>query len=939
MKYRVFLSIAILFGTWLNIHAEFDESATYNTLFRMLNCGGPDGANGSCDINGWDMASTDFVRQLWNLNELPADEAICGWGDPGIPELVSNSYGDISPAHGLFARLHFGIFLANYYLEQTPATLTLQRAEVRFLRALFYFHALDLFGNVPFTTESEKTLFAYVGEYANNKGITINTEEEYNALKATFESNRPAQVGRTAIYEFIESELLAIDSDLPEPGAEVYARPSKAAAWLLLARLYLNAEVYTGTPQWSKAREYAGKICSSSAYQLCADYSHLFMGDNDANGAQREIILPVYADSEQATSYGSTMFLIASCYDGNMPPNGLSYATWAGNRARKALVEKFSNDDKRAMFYSDGHTLDISNIATFSNGYAVTKFTNVNADGTNPYTSFANTDFPLMRLAEAYLTYAEADAHLNGGTCSSMGATMMNTLRSRAGVANLSTVTLSDIADEWAREFYFEGRRRSDLVRLGLYTSDSYLWDWKGGEPDGKAIEDYRAVFPLPDEIMNMSEDYEQNPGYFDLNKMKLDATFTLDTPPYASATVDLAKYNAMQFTWTAPNVEGYDKDLIYLLEVSPTGKFLTSLDEGFSYDDMIGDFGAYTTYKQFGTFVGGTAGNILSSGLIRMLTSWKRLSQPSDLPVQPYDLYVRCRATISGDYRESFSNVVKITVVPYTDTPTGIADGTLTATPSGTIDLNGGDYYTMYNVCRTSPTELIEPRIVINGTSYSVVMEDGQVMMSYSDLKQAMTSTAVQAYVEGGVMSGGLSQLKRSNTFTLNFAEIEYDKYYFIGTLNGWDPYSTAYPLQTADGIVYTIDIPGPASASDGWFKIAFADAPYNGWGAQFIMAQEDGCADMEGYFITGGSNDGGAWHLPVLGEGYDHYHLTFNLNTWRFTFTPETATGIKISGESDNSSSFISHPSAIYDLQGRKGDGKKPGIYIIGGKKIAIK
>ena len=677
--------IAMLLAPFQVSAADFDETATYQSLFRMLSTSFD--KNGDSDLYGF--GSGDFTRLLWDLNELPTDEATCWWNDQGIPELNTNSWDDnLLPSQTMFQRLHNGIFKANLYLERAPATLAQRRAEVRFVRALFYFHALDLFGNVPLMTSTQTNLFVYYYDYARAVGLDMGSmsEDELKALQDSYTDNsveRPKQVGCKALFDFISNELKACEADLPMPGAEVYTRPSKAAAWLLLARLYLNAEVYTGTAQWAEAKAYAKKVIDSNAYALSSSFSALFMGDNDSNGAQREMLFPIYSGSEAVPSWGCMTFLIGATYDFNMPDNGTT-ERWAGIRARKALVSKFDVDsDVRAMFYTQGHTLDITDLQWgFSQGYAVTKFTNMRSDGLPASSQFVETDWPLMRLAEAYLTYAEADAHQNGGTCSADGADHVNTLRARAGAAALSKVTLSDIADEWAREFMFEGRRRSDLVRLGLFTGGSYLWDWKGGQQAGVAIDSHLSRYPMPEVMMNLSEDYVQNPGYMDINKVQIDKTFTLNTPDFAAQTVALRDVVTLNFTWQAPSVTGVDASkLVYSLQMSPSGNFGQAQSE----DEYIGLGTGVDTYYSF------DSGVVDVELLDQVLLAWKRVKRWSDLPRESYDIFFRCVASIGN--KKSVSNVVKITVRPYVNNVNatnyylvgrGIGDGLQTLTHDG---------------------------------------------------------------------------------------------------------------------------------------------------------------------------------------------------------------------------------------------------------------
>ena len=123
-----------------------------------------------------------------------------------------------------------------------------------------------------------------------------------------------------------------------------------------------------------------------------------------------------------------------------------------------------------------------------------------------------------MRLAEAYLILAEADARLNGNKTSSVGTKAINDIRSRANAstrAETDSYSLNDICDEWAREFYFEGLRRTTLIRFGRFGgSNNYNWSWKGNDLAGKNFDSHLNIFPIPVSELNANSNLKQNPGY-----------------------------------------------------------------------------------------------------------------------------------------------------------------------------------------------------------------------------------------------------------------------------------------------------------------------------------------------------------------------------------------------------------------------------------------
>ena len=501
-----------------NMSTEVSVEGLFNKCYANIAMAGNGGANGDCDIDGIDGGTSGYVRQMWNSNELPTDEAINGWGDDGIEQSCFNTYDESHPMlNGYFARLTTGITFCNQYLAiaaDHDATMT---AEVRFIRALNYYLLMDAFGRVPF---------------AESLG-------------------NPVIFSRQEIYDWLENELVNnVEPNISPAKAKKssdagYGRVDKAAAWILLSRLYLNAEVYTGTPQWAKAAEYAKRVMDSD-YRLnttsingWSAYQMLFMGDNGETDAAYEAIFPILQDGLTTTSWGTSLFLSAGSFDSDMhanpnnlsSTNGVSGQVWGGNRARPNLIEKFfpnldapqapsyempaAAGDDRAIFDGVGREINNLDRATFKNGYAVAKFVNFKTDGSSGHdATFMDADFFFFRTAEAYLTYAEATARQNGGTCTADGIKAINALRARAHATQRSGYSLNDILDEWSREFYFEGRRRVDLIRFGKFGGNTdYIWQWKGGTYQGRNFDAYRNIYAIPAAQLPAYNN-EQNPGY-----------------------------------------------------------------------------------------------------------------------------------------------------------------------------------------------------------------------------------------------------------------------------------------------------------------------------------------------------------------------------------------------------------------------------------------
>ena len=507
-------------------NTTFDADAMLAKIYGTLHLTGTVGPDGNRDMLGFDEGNSGFYRRVFEANEMGADECIWTWqGDAGIPEMTNLSW---NSSHGYneltYYRLAYNNNLINFYLDQTAGNTDAQvlqnRAEVRFLRALYMSHQIDLFGKVPF-------------------------KEHYN-------SEQPTQLSRKDAFDYVVKELKAINGDEPNGNQDIlidnansttnYGRADKVAANLLLARLYLNAEVYTGTAHWADAVTYANKVIGSN-YSLnktpwngYTAYEQLFMGDNGENAnARQEIIFPIRCDVN-SRSWAGAIYPIASATGDGSPTQGLAGAQWTCNRARQALIEKFFPDlttvpmvndphavataagDDRALFFSgaadDGskqRTISTEEKTTFAAGLGLMKWSNIHAaDDSFTDSSWPDTDIPLLRVAEAYLILAEANYRAGGENTITLNA--LNELRNRAHATPFSSFTERDILDEWCREFYFEGRRRSDLIRFGLFTSGSYLWDWKGGSYTGNGVSSIYNLYPIPARALN--DNITQNPGY-----------------------------------------------------------------------------------------------------------------------------------------------------------------------------------------------------------------------------------------------------------------------------------------------------------------------------------------------------------------------------------------------------------------------------------------
>ncbi len=472
---------------------------------------GQEGPSGQSDLgSSVDEGFSQYMRGYWQCQELTTDEAMIAWGESDnktIKDLNFNTWDkDNVFTEAFFARVFFQIGLCNEFLrETTPEKLSSRgvseelktqitrfRAEVRFLRALTYYHGIDVFGNIPFMTDADVL------------GL------------------KPSMQNREFVFDYIIKELDAIDADLAAPKSNEYGRADQAAAWMLKAKLFLNSKVYTKTDRSADALLAVNKVIASG-YSIIPDRKKLFQADNNSNGAQNEIIFPLVSDGLKSQTWGGMTYIVhASCDNAVGTLLGVD-SGWKGYRVRKEFAETVGTDDARVTYVA-GNTDPASitnptvdtNQDAFLQGKKLTKFSNVRSDGAKASSAtFPDTDFPLFRMGDAYLMYAELAANGFGDKVVAMG--YINDLRKRAN-ANATTVTASEVTpnlvlNERAKELYWEGYRRQDLIRFGKYLS-GYNWEWKGGVKAGVDLPDYRLLFAIPANELRSNSNLSQNTGY-----------------------------------------------------------------------------------------------------------------------------------------------------------------------------------------------------------------------------------------------------------------------------------------------------------------------------------------------------------------------------------------------------------------------------------------
>lgn len=485
-------------------------------------------SNETTDLQVSDADASELVRAFWTVQEVTSDACKCAWeNDAWVRAMNTNTWSDADndATYAVYVRTLQGIAYTNEYLRQTAsdrlsdrgvsselaAKIQGFRAEARFLRAYFYWMALDVFGDVPFTTENSPF------------GGGVN----------------PKQASRKDVFDYCISELtdLAAD-DSPMPAARSnYPRADKGAVLGLLARMYLNAEVYTGTPMWQEAKDACEDIFTMG-YSLCPEYADLFRGDNGENPeALNEVLFGISYDAEQTQSYGGTSYLTlaaiaATDVSSTQMINGVNNG-WGGIRVPYEYVEKYFNvrnadysagtydvNDKRGrMFYIKGRSESMDGaLYVFLNGWSCLKFNNIphNMDqdsylATAASKAYSDIDFPMIRLGEIYLIYAEACMNLGQANTA---LPKVQDLAARAGVTAPTSITQEWLIEERARELMWEGHRRTDLIRYGKFTSSSFLWTYKGGSFSGQGFDDHMKIFAIPASELASNPELHQNPGY-----------------------------------------------------------------------------------------------------------------------------------------------------------------------------------------------------------------------------------------------------------------------------------------------------------------------------------------------------------------------------------------------------------------------------------------
>ena len=462
-----------------------------------------------------DGSGFDYMRMFLNMQECGTDEFASTWLTGEQTTGLTYLSWDANDAwvSDMYYRIYYNIALCNEFLRNANGAsfsgndevkMKEYKAEVRFMRALFYYHALDLYRNIPMVTENDP-----VGSFI------------------------PPRATPQETFDYIESELKDCIGDMLPASSCPYGQASQGAAYTLLAKLYLNSEVYTGVAKYAECKAACQQVMNMG-YSLESDYSKLFNADNDKR--TNEIIFALPVSAEHTVSWGASTYLVCgqlSLSNANQTLGDFGAESgWSEFRLRSQFVDKFNESDiyaqgeeakgdKRAKFFTNGQNKDVTSMTDETTGYLSEKWSNLKDDGTkasNTSNDGVETDFPLFRLADVYLMYAECVARLgedwdnwNGGSDAEAASRKegaiyyINKVRERAGAADVwkdnfasDADFLQFILDERARELYHEGYRRTDLIRFGQFTTNKYIWQWKGGTHDGQAVDSKYNIYPIP---------------------------------------------------------------------------------------------------------------------------------------------------------------------------------------------------------------------------------------------------------------------------------------------------------------------------------------------------------------------------------------------------------------------------------------------------------
>ena len=495
--------------------------------YQAIATSGYNGA-GTSIISGGDAGANSFTRAVFVCNELTTDHfAWKQFGDAGQYELATMQFAaDNGVMYTTYSRIYTVIAVCNEFIrsidngkftldtDELKAKAAEYKRQAKVIRGLCYFYAIDMFGNCGYQDETMPA------------------------------GTAPAQYNRADLYNKVVEGLEAVSAEWGESYvAPSYGYVGKEACDALLAKFYLNAEVFTGTPAYDKCWNICEKIIAhhqGAGFDnsgLAESYLAVFGANNHEYMSQgsrvNEIIWGIPQDGIKLQNYGGSTFFVAAATSTSTPgctmgDYNLPSSAWTCMNAREQLSRRFDfGVDVRGSLWCKedaGFTITNDDITNFANGYGFVKYTNwaYTADGQvdalnspDGSSAFCDADWCVIRLAEIYLTAAEANIVGKAGD-QTKALQYVNYVRNRAGISSWTAadLTADNILDERSRELYGENCRRTDLVRHNKYAGGNYNWNWKGNVgAGGTSTPEHMNVFPIPSTVISF-QGYKQNAGY-----------------------------------------------------------------------------------------------------------------------------------------------------------------------------------------------------------------------------------------------------------------------------------------------------------------------------------------------------------------------------------------------------------------------------------------
>lgn len=534
-----------------NTDTSFNKDAVFAKCYATFGTTGQKGPDGNGDVDGIDEGTSSFYRMFWELNEFCTDEGWWIWNDVGLADIRTLTWSASNDlVYGLYSRLNFDITLCNSFLDKTSdytdeVTLA-QRAEVRMLRAINFYYLLDMFYRVPFSLTvspdkpmpiTRKELFTWLEneclELASDPYI-IQAGQRTNKYRVD-----QACAWFLLMRLYLNSEVYNESTLGARDGAARYADAKQYAKKLMDS----SYELHGYDKSAKKAIDLAAERTADHVY--FSAYQQLFMGDNDNNGAQKEAIFLIYQDAIHCQNWGGSRFLVSAVRDANYVPFG-STDTWSCFRSSPEFVYYWVDKSKASSIALNEYQMPVAlgddraimaskttagkkmsltgnEASDFYASWSVLKFNGIYSTSRTdtlkdihgndsiikaPWNwaspvgepKWPDTDIPLFRLAEAYLTYAEA-CFRTGETAPAIEA--VNCLRRRANAPEITTLDDEALLVEWSKEFWCEGRRRTDLIRFGQFAGPNTTKTWEGH----KAGKDAKYnVYPIPAKDVTANE-------------------------------------------------------------------------------------------------------------------------------------------------------------------------------------------------------------------------------------------------------------------------------------------------------------------------------------------------------------------------------------------------------------------------------------------------